>query len=66
MRFHHVLAAAVSVLVCLPGLAQEEVLLQAGSPMTYLANTSEPGIGVAWTLAGVDDAHVRVVRASRM
>ena len=56
MRFPHVVAAALTALVCLPGLAQEEVLLEAGGPMAYLANVSDPGIGLTWTLPAFDDS----------
>jgi hypothetical protein len=32
-----------------PAAAQEQVLIEAGSPMTYLANETDPGIGMTWT-----------------
>ena len=56
MTFPRTLAAIVSALVCLPVLAQEAVPVESGSPMTYLANASDPGIGLAWTLPAFDDS----------
>lgn len=36
--------------------AVEMVLVDDGDAMKYLANTTDPGIGLAWTSAGFDDA----------
>jgi len=36
--------------------AQEAVLVEAGSPMAYLANLADPWIGLAWTADGYDDS----------
>ncbi len=51
------IAAAVSALLLLgtPALAAETVLVQAGSPMTYLSNGSDPGLGTSWTAEFFDD-----------
>ena len=51
------LAAAVALtLAHAPGSAQEQVLVQAGTPASYLANTSDPGIGMGWVNSGFDDS----------
>jgi cysteine-rich repeat protein len=44
----HALTAAM-LLVAAAASAAETVLVAAGSPMVYLANTANPGIGTTWT-----------------
>jgi hypothetical protein len=39
----------------LPVVAQERLAVDAGSPMAYLPNTSDPGIGLTWTQPDFDD-----------
>ncbi|MDH3628632.1 MAG: thrombospondin type 3 repeat-containing protein, partial [Acidobacteriota bacterium] len=46
-----VLGAAI-----VPVAAQETIVVQAGSPNTYLANTADPGIGMTWTSPAFDDS----------
>ena len=45
-------AAAVVLLTAAvgrPATAQERVLVEAGSPILYLSNADDPGIGMSWT-----------------
>ena len=42
-------------LLALPSAAQETVLVEAGSSITYLANSSDPGIGMSWTAESFPD-----------
>ena len=37
-------------------LAPAQNLVQSGSPMRYLGNSSDPGIGMSWTNPGFDDS----------
>ncbi len=49
--------AAVGVLAaCLPAVAQERILVESGSAMRYLANSSDPGLGLTWVTSGFDDS----------
>ena len=48
--------AAVLSVAAVPVSAQETVVVQAGSSCTYLANTTDPGIGMTWTTSGFDDS----------
>jgi hypothetical protein len=48
---------AGAILSALPSAAfADTALVEFGSPMRYLANSSDPGIALAWTLAGFDDS----------
>ncbi len=49
-------AVAVLSIATTPTPAQETVVVQGGSGCTYLANSSDPGIGMAWTTPGFDDS----------
>ena len=53
------LAGFLCLVVLLAGapdtFAQEQVLVEAGSPMSYLANSSDPDVGLDWTTDGFDD-----------
>jgi hypothetical protein len=40
---------SVLLSTAVPAVAQEQVLVEFGSSNTYLANTSDPGIGMTWT-----------------
>jgi cysteine-rich repeat protein len=45
----HAFVAAAALLTAGLATAAETVLVQAGSSMTYLANTANPGLGTTWT-----------------
>ncbi|MDH3464254.1 MAG: metallophosphoesterase family protein, partial [Acidimicrobiia bacterium] len=44
------------VAAAFPAAAQEQVVHEAGSPMRYLANASDPGIGLNWIQPEFDDS----------
>ena len=48
--------ASLTVLFVTHTIVAEETLVQFGSPMAYLANGVDPGIGLEWTLADFDDS----------
>ena len=48
-------AAIVVALICGAGVTAQEVLVTEGSPMKYIANGADPGIGLAWVAPGFDD-----------
>ena len=52
------LTACLLVGVCAasPLRAQETIVVELGSPMSYLANSADPGIGLGWVTAGFDAA----------
>ena len=57
MRSSRVAAVALLFALALaPASAQEKLYVADGSSMRYLANAADPGIGMAWTQAGFDDA----------
>jgi len=47
---------SVVVLGLTPAAAQESVYVEWRSPTRYLANATDPGIGMTWTTAGFDDS----------
>ena len=49
------LAAAAAVLLC-PSASRAAEVIAFGSPMRWLANASDPGLGLAWTQPGFDDS----------
>jgi hypothetical protein len=46
----------LSVLATSPAFAAQEILVEFGSPMTYLANGVDPGIGLSWTAEAFDES----------
>jgi hypothetical protein len=42
--------------VALPAVALERLAVDFGSPMTYLANSTDPGVGLTWTQPAFDDS----------
>ena len=51
-----------------PVQAREEILVDFGAPISYLANASDPGVGTAWIAETFDDealAAVHVVDGER-
>jgi len=54
-RFVGTLLAVVTLLGIAPAAAQEEVLIDLSTPMVYLANSSDPGIGLTWVTPGFVD-----------
>lgn len=49
-------AAAVATLLAGVDPMAQEVLITEGSPMKFLANSANPGIGLSWTATGFNDA----------
>lgn len=49
------LAVTLATLSGLPAVAAEQVLVEFGSPITYLANASDPGIAMSWAAADYPD-----------
>ncbi len=55
-RVRTALALAGAAFACVaPAAAQERLLVDQGTPARYLANLSDPGVGLAWTAPGFDD-----------
>ena len=50
------LLVVLSLLAFLPASGQEMVFVEAGSPLTYLANPADPGTGMSWTAESFDDS----------
>jgi len=56
MKLLQTIALAGLCLSCGTIAAQESVPVEAGAPMTYLANASDPGVGLSWTVSTFDDS----------
>jgi PKD repeat protein len=56
-RFVRSVIGAAALLLCLaPAMAQEIILVEFGSSMSYIANSGDPGIGMTWADPAFDDS----------
>ena len=57
MRCRSLCSLLVAAVAGLPCAAEaQQVLVEEGSPMVWLANVAAPGLGEAWTAEGFDDS----------